>query len=105
MSRIDEALRRARRAADNPGGPTVSSVIDHDGTEQSMLEQYAAEKRSAPRAIVTERRASLAAAPKTAFRQLATFAPWLRDRVISSREIASVSSEQYRRLAAALHDL
>jgi protein-tyrosine kinase len=53
----------------------------------------------------SERRRELADAPKAVFRQLVNFAPWLRDKVIPSRDIAAGSLEQYRRLAAALHDL
>jgi capsular exopolysaccharide synthesis family protein len=108
MSRIEDAFRRAWRAGDSSSDAAVTSATDDrpgDRIEQSMLHQYAAEKRLAPREMARERRPSVVEGKKAVFHGLASFAPWLRDKVILSREMATVSLDQYHRLAAALHEI
>jgi protein-tyrosine kinase len=108
MSRIDDAFRRAGSAGDSSSEAAVTFATDDrsgDRTERSMLHQYAAEKRLVPREVARERRPPVEEMKRAVSRGLASFAPWLRDRIILSREMEAVSLEQYRHLAGALHEL
>jgi capsular exopolysaccharide synthesis family protein len=107
MSRIDEAFKRAERAGDNASDAAGTVTIDDRSAYRidRSIQQYAAEKESEPQQLGRARLSSIVDAPKVALRRLASFAPWIQDKIVLSREIANSSSEQYRRLAAALHEL
>jgi capsular exopolysaccharide synthesis family protein len=99
MSRIDEALRRAAKTGE------VS-------VDASILEQYAAEAPTRPQAPerIQPRRTQAVSAPRFGAAAPPSAAPpavqkSLEGKLVLSREIPPVSIEQYRRLAAALHDL
>ena len=103
MSRIDEALRRA-------AGPSKVSL------DASILDQYAAETPpSVPRpAQAPERtqptRTQVVPAPRFGMPAEPAAAPSaghkaVEGKLVLSRETSRVSIEQYRRLAAGLHDL
>jgi len=102
MSRIDEALRRA-------AGTGVSSV------DASILEEYAPEKTpvSKPPEAAEKpepKRAQVLSAPRFGMKAAPAAAPRavqkaVEGKLVLSRETSRVSIEQYRRLAASLHDL
>ncbi len=104
MSRIDEVLRRAEGEAvelsDDPAAV--------DEVETGVLERYAAERgpatvqklhRERPHPVPSPRPA---ATPRTG---AVPRVPALRGKLVTTAEIDPVSLEQYRRLAASLHDL
>jgi protein-tyrosine kinase len=104
MSRIDEALRKIEQGTERLGARTLPRE-DVDYRIETSIEQYAEEKTAAheeplPRAVGVP----VARQSDDRPRDL-PLAPWLRDKVVVSRAMTSVSSEQYRRLAAALHHL
>jgi capsular exopolysaccharide synthesis family protein len=104
MSRIDEALRRAGRG-DGFAGATTADDDAAYGIEKS-IEQYASESlassepdRYSPAIPAAAEYTVAANHPEV------TLAPWLRNKVVVSRQMTETSAEQYRRLAAVLHSL
>lgn len=109
MSRIDEALRRTAKAR-GLGGPQVEHasgepLAAHAG-DVSILDRFASEGRSTPRWDVQPATAH-AGTPSRADRwtQAVSFHPALKDRLVVGPDIEPVVVEQYRRLAAVLHDM
>ena len=92
MSRIDEAARRAGRLN------VMSTALIEELSPQYAAEDPA-ESGFDPRSIRNQpvEPNITAAVPK--------LAPWIADKVVVSREMTPVASEQYRRLAATLHSL
>lgn len=114
MSRVDEALRRAADAAGVPRDRADGAVDDlrPHAVVPSSLERYAAEKTPKIRdevkirADVSPRPESLVAVPRAQpIPKSVSFSPALGSKLVVSQEMAPVAVEQYRRLAAVLHDL
>jgi protein-tyrosine kinase len=107
MSRIDEALRRAAGTGESPDDRSTGRPAEprEHAVDASILERYAPERPSRLQDMVPPRPAPVIA-PRPARRaQLATFQTSLEGKLVVSRDIPRVSVEQYRRLAATLHDL
>jgi Mrp family chromosome partitioning ATPase len=113
MSRIEQALRRARKPARSI---TVSENASTSLTAESQLDQaaladYVPERRRAE----PDRRDIEPAPPENApnpfdvkkvlHRELAHFDPSLQGKLVISRDLNPISFEQYRRLGATLHAL
>lgn len=92
MSRIDEASRRAGTA------DTMTTALFEETLPQYAVEDSFENDFRAPAADPHSRNTDVTiAVPK--------LASWIADKVVRSREMSGVSSEQYRRLAGALHSL
>jgi capsular exopolysaccharide synthesis family protein len=106
MSRIDEALKRASGVALVDAG---SSPAERGSRRaEDVLEYYPPETRRLPeRPASTELAAPrVVAAPRTGTRgQLGPFDESLEGKLIISRQMPSVAVEQYRALAATLHEM
>jgi capsular exopolysaccharide synthesis family protein len=110
MSRVDEARRRATIGDDAQVEPLPGVRED-----ESILEAYPRERRSgAERASVPMRQAPApvrpthrpVAAPRTGpAAQLGAFDPGVGAKLVGGTDISPVAAEQYRRLAASLHQL
>jgi Mrp family chromosome partitioning ATPase len=119
MSRVDEALRRARldqaELHSSAGSEPAAVAVD-----DSTLAQYAAERQSGNRDGARDRpltpgpRTTAPPAPRTAApptprivppprERFTAFHASLEGRLVTSRETSAISVEQYRRLAASLH--
>jgi len=109
MSRIDEALKRVaaagKLASDGPAPVAVEPRFD------GSLERYVAEKPAlrpaAPHPQPKLRTAAPVVSPASGDdrSRIAMFQVGLDGKLVVSRQISPVSIEQYRRLAATLHDL
>jgi capsular exopolysaccharide synthesis family protein len=108
MSRVDEALRRAAATAgarDDRDDDAVDELRANT-IEPSILDRYAVERPAATREAMPSRPAPLVAAPRVddhVARSL-SFNPALEGKLVVSQSMAPVAVEQYRRLAAVLHD-
>ena len=106
MSRIEEALRRASLAG-GPQGPAASAgglaVVAND----APLSKYPAESRGQSSARATPQDvARTIAAPRVGSRgQLGSFGDASDGKLILSQAAPPIVVEQYRRLAATLHEL
>src|SRR5580765_4282376 len=106
MSRIDEALRRAARTEGTPDRPfdgmrpePPTSAID-----SSILDRFALETPARLRDHVQHVPEPVLRAPQpeAAIRPIA---PALASKLVISPDISPQTLEQYRRLAASLHEL
>src|SRR6185369_4203883 len=121
MSRIDEALRRAASVDALPPKSDVERAADTTAFDAPMLDRYAAEipapalKSRAqvlspvaePAAVAAVAVAPVAAAAPPPARipvGPVTIAAALQKKLVIGRDVSPVTVEQYRRLAAALHD-
>jgi len=97
MSRIDEALRRAATTEGVPE-PATSTI------DSSMLGRYAIE---APARVRDNSQHAAEPTPRglQAEAPIRAIAPALASKLVLSPDISPRTHEQYRRLAAALHDL
>ena len=106
MSRIDEALRRAATAGEAPEAPVMSPRVDWaHPVDVSFLDRY-------PLEPTPRQKAPLSGEPSIAVEPRANQpAPIDRlqssahERLVVSTRMPRVSVEQYRRLAASLHEL
>jgi capsular exopolysaccharide synthesis family protein len=100
MSRIDEVLRRSAGAL---GNPSALETVDPESVAVSM-DRYAPEP--APRTVEFPKSRSAAAEPasRTRARVAPSYAESLQGRLVIDRDTMPVSVEQYRRVAAALHE-
>jgi capsular exopolysaccharide synthesis family protein len=108
MSRIDEALKRLAGAGKLTQDGLAPVAVE--GRFEGSLERYVAEKPSPRLASHAQPRlrpsAAVAPAPRTRERaRSAMFQVGLDGKLVVSRQISPISIEQYRRLAATLHDL
>jgi protein-tyrosine kinase len=108
MSQIDEALRRAAAAGEVPDDGHVAAAPEPRMYEigPAILERFALE--TPPRFQEDPRPppAGVAAAPLTSRpAPIKSLRPSLEGKLVVSRDIPQVTVEQYRRLAAALHEL
>jgi protein-tyrosine kinase len=108
MSRIDEAMRRVA-GVPKAGSEHPTPVVVERRLEAS-LDRFVAERsdvRLAPSAQLHSRmKPAGAPAPRLHDRaQIPMLHPELDGKLVVSREISSLCIEQYRRLAATLHDL
>jgi capsular exopolysaccharide synthesis family protein len=104
MSRIDEALKRASGVALAEPAPVERGPRRAD----EVLEYYPREGRGAPeRPVPSELVAPrVVAAPRTGVRgKLGPFDASLEGKLIVSRQMSHVAVEQYRALAATLHEM
>jgi protein-tyrosine kinase len=112
MSRIDEALRRAAMAEGAPDRqhdglrlePSAAGTIDPSVLDRFAIETPAPRQTPAPRengryASEPVPRQSPSEAP------IRVIAPALASKLVLSPDIPPMTLEQYRRLAASLHDL
>jgi protein-tyrosine kinase len=106
MSRIDEALRRAATAGDTVDGPVMSPSVEWRAhpVDVSSLDRYPLELT--PRQKAVPQPASISVKPRA--HQPAPIdrlkSP-VHARLVVSPRMPQVSVEQYRRLAASLHEL
>ena len=102
MSRVEEALKRARAGASGEPASKPEQPTGHAGPV--ALEDYPGEHAGSPRLGVGSSVRVVTDAPGTLVQRPA--APLdLQSRLIVGSEISPVAVEQYRRLAATLHDL
>ena len=111
MSRVEEARRRATIGEDALAGRTASD----DQPVQATLEAYPRERRNAtdlptlpvrPVNVSARQTPRPIAAPRTARPgQLGSFDPGVGVKLVGGADIPPVAAEQYRRLAASLHQL
>ncbi len=108
MSRIDEALRRAvgtGRLPDDRYRGAAAEPRAH-AVDVETLERYAVERPARLQGSVQPRTAHSVVAPRAdGRRRPIAFPPALDGRLVVSPNIEPVVVEQYRRLAAVLHDL
>jgi capsular exopolysaccharide synthesis family protein len=108
MSRIDEALRQATgQLLQEPPSQTAEPAVSGGAVEVSVLTRYAIEDPAGARQPLREPQRPIAVAPRAEATKLAPIAvpPALENRLVIGREIPPPTVEQYRRLAAVLHDL
>lgn len=108
MSRIDEALRRAATAADFPEVAVMSPGEDWRAhpVEVSSLDRYPLELTSRPKATPPREAAKAVVKPPANRHALIERLRSSDDeRLVVSTRMPRVSLEQYRRLAASLHEL
>ena len=105
MSRIDQALKRARTGGQNFVEHPSTSLKGEPQADQAALEDYTPERRRAESEPLREKPSGAFGIKKNVQRQLASFDPSLQGKLVISRELNPVSSEQYRRLGATLHNL
>ena len=113
MSRVDEALKRAAAGSRNipgPGAPGNPPRTGHtfDG-DPSVLYRYPHESPAAasgaPLAVAPPLPGIAAGNPRLERFVMPHFSPAYRNRLVVERETPQETTEQYRRLAAALHRL
>jgi protein-tyrosine kinase len=110
MSRIDEALRRAGGhpvGEGRIGRPVVASEPNGAPADESILARYVVEQApSADRPVTREPQQSARVRPLGRHaRSPRAVSASLQGKLLVTPEIETVSSEQYHRLAAALHEL
>jgi capsular exopolysaccharide synthesis family protein len=110
MSRIDEALRRAAEAAagGRPAAPTQPATLPHDNFSHDSYPVEPREVRqpeARPAMPATPQPASPPAPSSPVFAELSldSLGDGLARKVVVDRDMAPASREQYRRLAATLH--
>jgi capsular exopolysaccharide synthesis family protein len=105
MSRIDEALRRSSGLSGLVGRPAAVEAADPASIAIS-LDRYAPEPGSAPRTVeFPKSHVSMPEpAPRARERVSPSFARSLEGRLVTDQDTLPVSVEQYRRVAAALHE-
>jgi protein-tyrosine kinase len=111
MSRVDEAFKRAAAGSRNipePSAPGTSARSGHafDG-DPSALYRYPHESPAAAAAVPVAPAAPAVAAgnPRLERFVMPHFSPAYRNRLVVERDTPQETTEQYRRLAAALHRL
>jgi protein-tyrosine kinase len=117
MSRVDEARRRAA-GLDLESRPDFDPSLAGDGAGGSLLENYPRERKTTadrperkaaadrPATVQPLHTARAIAAPRTASPgHLGSMDPALAGRLVGSPETPPIVVEQYRRLAASLHQL
>ena len=102
MSRIDEVLRRSSGLV---GSPAAVETAD-SASVAVALDRYALEAGSTPRTVeFPKSRLSVPeSAPRARERVTPSFARSLEGRLVTDQDTLPVSVEQYRRVAAALHE-
>lgn len=105
MSRIDEAMRRAALAPVvelNRAGAAADSAL---GLDQYPVEERATPEARVERTAATDARVKPAASrPAAAIDRLIDFGPGLAAKLVSDSGVSPLAVEQYRRLAAVLHE-
>jgi len=103
MSRIDEALRRAGRAgADDDAAAASEPPLVPAHEFRAQPDRYAVVVETPP-AVRVEESTTLAAAPDLELRDPAEFV--VNGKLVISQEIDPGAVEEYRKLAAALHQV
>lgn len=108
MSRVDEALRLAAgaAAASDDCDAVVSDDLHAHAIDPSILDRYAVERPAPAPEGVQPRAAQVVAALRAAPAvRSVPFNPALEGKLVVSGQMPPVAVEQYRRLAAVLHDL
>jgi protein-tyrosine kinase len=111
MSRIDEAWKRASGEAAREvllDLPLVAPEVDGASADGSILARYAVEqRRPAVSSVSREQPTTVPAAPTRAHQAGAPpkVSDLFRGKLVVTRETGPVAIEQYRRLAATLHEL
>lgn len=110
MSRIDEALKRVAGTEKSPQDAAAPVAVEaRSGGFEGTLDRYVAEKSTSrgPSPSSVRVRSSDGAIPQMTVRTRPPERPnsELQGKLVASRGISPVSVEQYRRLAATLHDL
>ena len=104
MSRVEEARRRAEGGDLQEDRPYPSAILERSA-EELVLERYPREPRALedPKPV---RAARPIAAPRGASSgHLGSLDPSLDGRLVGSPDTPAIAVEQYRRLAASLHEL
>jgi len=104
MSRVEEARRRAagRDIDDGRSYPTPTLASQAD---EGLLEDYPRERRPIERVTPVKASRPIAAPRATSSKHLGTVAPSLDGKLVGSNGTPPIVVEQYRRLAASLHEL
>jgi protein-tyrosine kinase len=108
MSRIDEALRRAAATAGELREPQLPAAEPPNGhaIDPSVLAAYAVENPAHAPQPVHGPQHPVAAVPRSpAAAPRLTIPPAFENKLVVGQDIAPLTVEQYRRLAAVLHDL
>src|SRR6186997_1945409 len=105
MSRIDEAMRRASTATDSPERPAMGPSVEWRAhpVDVSSLDRY-------PIELAPRQKAAPPSGPSIAPKPRANQAAPIdslsdQERLVVSARMPRLSVEQYRRLAASLHEL
>ena len=105
MSRVDEARRRASAIGDAPEAERAAALTQLD---ESLLEAYPRERRSGTdrtKSIVRQTPRPIEAPRTLRPAQLGSADSRVGAKLIGSPDLQPVAAEQYRRLAASLHQL
>lgn len=106
MSRVDEARRRASAIGDDVHAERMGTPAVRP--DESILEAYPRERRSETvrTKVPVRQNPRPIAAPRTARPgHLGSFDPGVGTKLVGSPGLSPVAAEQYRRLAASLHQL
>lgn len=104
MSRVEEARRRAagRNIDDDRSYPNPTFASEAD---EALLEDYPRERRTVERGTAVKVARPIAAPRSTSSTHLRALAPSLDGKLVGSNDTPPIVVEQYRRLAASLHEL
>ena len=104
MSRVEEARRRAEGRDIDDHRPHPTPTFASEETDEALLQDYPRERRPVERVIVKTPH-PIAAPRATLSKHLPAFAPSLDGKLVGGDDTPPVVVEQYRRLAASLHQL
>jgi capsular exopolysaccharide synthesis family protein len=107
MSRIDEALRQAGRTEQSIDDPRdhLGDTARAEAAGLSMLDRFVIEGVTRPASMPQPVPALSTAAPAEPPPQGLTIPTALEAKLVAGRDISPLTIEQYRRLAAVLHDI
>ena len=114
MSRIDEALKRVAEAAAVEARGGVGAVVRSTRrSDEATLEHYPAERSAVAETPIAPRRqehprrphASRSVPPEAPAERLGPFDASFEGKLVVGERALPLSVEQYRRLAAAMHEL
>ena len=103
MSRVDEARRRAARGIDDDSYP--NSTFASAEADEAVLEDYPREGRQAERVTTVSASRPISAPRTPSSGHLGSLDPMLDGKLVGSPNTPPIVVEQYRRLAATLHEL
>jgi protein-tyrosine kinase len=103
MSRVEEARRRA--SGRDIETRSAVDTRDADGRSEVVLENYPRERRVAERIVAVQPTRAIAAPRTASSGHLGSLDPALDGKLVGSPDTPPIVVEQYRRLAASLHQL
>jgi len=105
MSRVDEARRRAAGRDIDEDRAYAKATVAGAEAEATNLENYPRERRQIERATNVQSSRPIAAPRAASSGQLGSLDPALDGKLVGSPSTPPIVIEQYRRLAATLHEL